>query len=235
MIRQILIFSLLSTVACMAQAKTLDEVIEKARAYVGPEDTVASVEALSYTGTLTPAEDGEERTVRLILEKPARQLLVIEKGDGRVTMIVNDLEGFMVQENLETGGKRVDPLPVDQVRRFKANAAENLYFYEFPPGRQVRAKYLGEQEFRGETVDAVRFIHPGNVTFFRYFDPETGRLVGTLTDTGTVNTEEGEMLVDGLRFAGKVLSFEDGEKVHTIEFSRIEVNPDLPEDTFRPE
>lgn len=221
--------------ASLAAATPLEDVIAKARAFVGPEDKLEAVETLSYEGTLTPAADGETRTVRLILEKPARQRLEIEREDGRVTMIVNDLEGFMVQENLATGARRVDPLPVDQVRRFKANAAENLYFFKFPPDRQVRVKYMGREDFRGRTVDAVRYLHPGNVLFFRYFDPETGELVGTRTDTGTVNTEEGEVTVGGLRFSDKVISFEEDQKVHTIEFSEIKVNPELPEGTFRPE
>jgi outer membrane lipoprotein-sorting protein len=226
---------LLFPAAVTLSATTLEEVIDRARSFVGPEGKLEAVESLAYRGTLTPAGDGEPREVRLLLEKPANQRLEIEQGNGRVTMIVNPLEGFMVEENLESGQRRIIPLPTDQVRRFKANATENLYFFRFPADRQVRAKYMGEEEFRGETVDAVRFIHPGGIRFFRYFDPETGELVGTRTDTGTVNTEEGRMEVDGLVFSERVLSYEDGELIHTIEFSEIEVNPGFGEGTFRAE
>ncbi|MEM0965486.1 MAG: hypothetical protein AAGJ81_04990 [Verrucomicrobiota bacterium] len=230
MTRTIFLFTLLSFFSL--SAKSLEEVIEKARSYVGPNETLESVDSLLYQGTLTPEGGSTERQVRLVLEKPASQLLEITQDQGRITMVVNALEGFMVQEDLGTGRKAVLPLPLDQVRRFKANAAENLYFFEFPTSAQVRAKYLGESSFRGQTADEVRYVHPGGIQFFRYFDPETGELIGTLTDNGSVNTEEGETVVDGIRFAEKVLSYEGDDLVHTITFSEIEVNPDLPEDTF---
>ncbi len=206
--------------------------MEKARAFVAPESRLEAVETLRYTGTLTPAAGGETREVALLLEKPANQRLEITQGQGRITMIVNEFDGFMIQEDLETGESRVTPLPIEQVRRFKANAAENLYFFDFPPGRQVRAKYLGTEEFRGRTVDAVRYIHPHGIRFLRYFDPGSGKLLGTETDTGSVNTEEGVREVDGIRFSEKVLSFEGDEPVHTIRFERIEVNPEIPDGAF---
>jgi len=227
------LFLLLSSILSVS-AKSLEDVVEKARAFVGPESRLEAVETLRYSGTLTPAAGGETREVMLLLEKPANQRLEIAQEKVRITMVVNQFGGFMIQENLETGESMVNPLPTEQVHRFKANAAENLYFFDFPPGRQVRAKYLGAEEFRGQTVDAVRYTHPHGIRFLRYFDPESGELVGTKTDTGSINTEEGEIEVGGLRFSEKVLSFEGDEPVHTIRFERIEVNPEIPDGAFDP-
>ncbi|MGE9290613.1 MAG: hypothetical protein ACQKBT_06470 [Puniceicoccales bacterium] len=226
------IFSLFLLSALSLSAKSLEDVISKARAFVGPEEKLESIETLLYEGTLVPANGAQERRVTLLLRKPASQSLVITQGEGEISMVVNGMEGFMIQKNLTTGEVGYGPLPTDQVRRFKANAAENLYFFRFPASAQVRVKYLGEEVFRGQTVDAVRFIHPGGIRFFRYFDPETGELVATKTDTGTVNTEEGEVRIEGLRFADQVLSFEGDELAHTITFDKIEVNPELPEGAF---
>ncbi|MBC2601222.1 hypothetical protein [Puniceicoccus vermicola] len=230
MIRTISILFLLSSLAL--SAKTLEDVITQAREFVGPNEKIESIDTLLYEGVLVPENGAEERRISLLLKKPASQRLEITQGESRITMVVNDMEGFMMQENLVNGQKGFSPLPTDQVRRFKANAAENLYFFKFPSSVRVRSKYLGEQEFRGQPVDAVRFIHSGGVQFFRYFDPETGELLGTETDTGTINTEEGAIQVDGLRFSDKVLSFEGDELAHTITFDKIEVNPEVPEGAF---
>lgn len=227
-----ILLSLLFLVSTSASAKSLEEIISKARSYVGPEEKIDSVESLLYEGILKPVNGGPERKISLLLEKPANQRLIISQGEGQITMVVNSREGFMEQKNLTTGESAASPLPTDQVLRFKANAAENLFFFDFPPGLQVRSKYLGEQEFRGETVDAVRYIHPGGIIFFRYFDPETGELIGTMTDTGTINTEEGEIAIDGLRFSDTVFSYEGGELIHSITFDSITVNPEIPAGAF---
>ncbi len=226
------LFLLFLCSALILQGKTAEEVISKARSFVGPEEKIEAVDSLLYSGVLEPAGGGTGQEVSLLLEKPASQRLEITQGDRRITMTVNKQEGFIVQENLATGEKGVAAMPLDQVRRFKANAAENLYFFRFPAGAQVRTKYLGEQEFRGEMLDAVRFLHSGGVQFIRYFDPETGKLAGTQTDTGSINVEEGVQSADGLRFGEKVLSFEGDELVHTITFEKIIVNPEIPEGTF---
>ena len=213
-------------------AKTLEDVISKARAFVGPEDKLEAIDVLFYQGILKPENGASDRLISLLLEKPARQRLEITQGSSRITMVVNDAEGFMTEENLDTGTSRTVALPLDQVRLFKANAKENLYFFRFPASAQVRAKYLGEQQFRGETVDAVRYLHPNGIVFFRYFNPETGDLVATQTDTDTINVEKGEMRVDGLRFGKEVLSFEGDEQVHTITFDRVQVNPEIVDGLF---
>lgn len=230
MIRTISLFLTLCTLTLSAQS--LEEIIEKARAFVGPEDKIDGVEALYYEGEMVMAAGGPNRGITLLLEKPAKQRLEITQGEGRITMVVNGLEGYMMQENLTTGESGFAPLPLEQVRRFKANALENLYFFKFPASAQVRSKFMGEVDFRGQTVNRVRYIHPGGVQFVRYFDPKTGELVGTETDTGTINTEEGSMIIDGLKFSEKVLSFEGDELANTITFSKVEVNPEVGDDAF---
>jgi len=213
-------------------ADDLESVIERARSFLGPDNLLVGVERLSYEGSLIPAEGNEERRVALYLEKPNRQRLEIIDANGKVSLVVNGREGFMIQEHTESGQKRVSLLPTDQIRRFTANAAENLYFYKFPPRAQVRIRYLGQQEFRGKTTDAVRFIHPGNSMFIRFFDPESGRLLGTTTDAGVVNVEDGFTRVDGIRFSESVLSYQGEVYEHRIVFDQIEVNPDFAPDLF---
>lgn len=210
-----------------SHADDLDSVIERARAFVATDDLLNGIERLKYEGTIIPASGQDERRVVLYLEKPNRQRLEIFDDVGKVSLVVNGREGFMIQEDLQSGQSRISLLPTDQIRRFTANAVENLYYYKFPPRAQVRVRYLGQEEFRGEMADVVRFIHPGNSMFLRYFEPGTGRLIATLSDTGVINLEDGHKRVDGIRFSEAVLSYQGDEYEHKIVFDNIEVNPEF--------
>lgn len=214
-------------------ARTVEEIIQQARDFVGSEEALEAVEAIRFSGVLDPADEAaEELGLNLLIEKPGKQRLVVEAPEMRTTSVVNRLQGFVIRENLETGMETGSPLGTEQIRNLQANSIENLYFFRFPTRFQVRVKYLGEEEIAGREVDAVRYVHRGGIVYVRYFDSETGALVATRADNGLLNVEKGRRIVDGLKFAEKVESYADGELVHTIRFEDIAVNPEIPEDAF---
>lgn len=209
------------------------QIVAQARAAIGPEASLNAVQTLSYAGTLTSATNPEEKVaVSLYLRKPNSQRLEVEGSSGRQTILVNGEEGFAIFFNKETQESVVQVLPFAQSRLYRANARENLFFFRFPPEMRAEVKFLGNSEFMGKPSREMRFTHPGNVIFFRHFDPENGRLLGTVTEDGIVNVEDGDLQVGDLRFRREVRQYRNGEHFQTITFDRIEVNPDLDDSLF---
>ena len=112
------------------------------------------------------------------------------------------------------------------------NAVENLYFFRPPPRFPVDRTYLGLVDLQGRTLEAIRFDHGNRVAITRYFDPESGQLVATRLDDGTLNVETATRAADGLRLTTEVEAYEDGELRHILRFEEIRVNPELPPDFF---
>jgi len=217
-------------------AEDAEEIIAKARSAIGTEAALNAVESLKFKGVLHPAVEGAEKVeVELLLEKPSKQRLTMTGTQGSSTTIIGEAQGYVVQKNFASGQESVSLMNFEQIRNLKANSAENLYFFDLPAQFQVRTKYLGEEEILGQTADAVRFIHRGGIIYFRFFDPETGELLATRTDNGLLNVEKNHETVGGLRLAREVEAYLDGELVHTLRFSEVQVNPEVPEDAFRVE
>lgn len=227
----ILVGAIISPLSLLADAT---RIVELARAAIGPEASLNAVQTLSYRGKLTSATDPEESVaVSLYLRKPNSQRLEVEGSAGRQTILVNGEEGFAIFFNKETQETVVQVLPFAQSRLYRANARENLFFYRFPPEVRAEVRYLGNGDFMGRPSREVRFTHPGNIVFFRHFDPESGRLLGTVTEDGIVNVEDGDMQVGDLRFRREVRQYRDGEHFQTITFDKIEVNPQLDDSLFQ--
>jgi len=229
-----LFISFLSLCALSVSGKTLEEVVSQARAYIGSEEALDEIDAIRYVGTLTPTNESADPVgIDLLIKKPGLQKLVVEGEAGSTTSVVSASQGFVLQENFETGQQAGGPMALEQIQSLKANSVENLYFYDFPTRLQVRSKYMGTEEVRGQEVDVVRSVHRGGVIYLRYFDPDTGNLIATQTDNGLLNVEKGERVINGLKFAEEVESYnQEGELIHTIRFEEITVNPEVSDNAF---
>ena len=66
------------------------------------------------------------------------------------------------------------------------------------------------------------------ICFYRYFDPETGRLMVSETDEGMRIREEGEIIVGGIHFAKEIHSSKMNKGAAAeeakIEFEKITIN-----------
>lgn len=223
---------LLSALCLHATPPEAEEVIAKAREFLGGDDRLESIETLRYEGTFETRE-GATGEVKIELAKPLLQRLTVAR-DGRVQETVLGAHEGWVSEFLAENPRRrnVAIMDAQRIRELRANTWENLYFYKNIERRRGNVENLGFHEIDGQETVGLAFNHRGGYTFTRYFDPATGELVHTETGEGTSIREEGEKVVDGIRFPEKVVTLSDGEVVHTVTFTNIEVNPEFPDKTF---
>ena len=93
-----------------------------------------------------------------------------------------------------------------QVKRLRANTLENLSFFAGLERQGVLIRVIGKVEVEGLACVSLLFSHSNNISFLRYFDQRTGRLVKTETESGGEIREVGEIIVQGVRFPRKALN-----------------------------
>jgi len=124
----------------------------------------------------------------------------------------------------------------EQIKRLRANTWENLSFFHGIEQRRGTVNDLGTVTLDGKSCRKLAFDHSDGIVFTRYFDEATGRLLLTETENGIRIREEGEMVVDGLRFPRKIISISklnDGsERTVSIVFDKVIVNEPLADSLF---
>lgn len=229
-----------------AAADTADEWVAKARAYLGRESALNAVKSLHFEGTIDtlervadPANPGKmiDRPIRLTIEivfqKPMqqRQILRSEKIE-RLTA----LDGYDAWEKVmdRTSLRSSPPALLDPVgvKRLRATTIENLSFYsnQYQDSRQVRV--LGDAQVEGIACAKLSFTYNNSISFIRYFEKSTGRLIKTEIENGGEIREEGEMIVSGIRFPRKVINKTVDGKVTAITFEKVTVNETFPSEAF---
>lgn len=220
--------------ACVSFASASQEpdIVLKARAFIGPESVLSQVHSIQYRGTLT-TDDGRKVAVEVIYQKPAQHRLTAASDVASEITALDDLEGWMRMQDAK--GWKFTLLQSGQVRRLRANTFECLNFFSV---NNFRGKFsdLGEVDLEGRRARKLLYKHADDISFTRYFDIETGRLLKTETERGGTITEEGELLSGGLRFPKRVISkscMSDGStRSATIEFDTIVVNETFAADLF---
>ena len=90
----------------------------------------------------------------------------------------------------------------------------------------------GTATIDGISCQKIAFIHAPNIVFTRYFDLATGRLVYTETEAGSTLREQGEMIVEGVRFPKTLVTtnkLPNGQTQSvTINIEKITVNEIFP-------
>lgn len=219
-------------------ATSVDDIIAKARAHVGPEDAITAVQSLHFIGTVVSSQGGSQQSlpIELIFQKPYRQRVTVTGPEKVEITGLDGYEGWQVQQS------KKDPkswgiklfLPA-QLRAIRANVWENLAFFRSGEPT-VRVEDRGSEVVDGVACRKLAYIHNDQDTFYRYFDTNTGRLVLTETDKGVQTRESGEITAGGLRFAKQVVSSQkakDGSDVTvTITFDQIAVNETFPDSQF---
>jgi hypothetical protein len=236
-------FAVLSLALLPAAATAAEPAIfAQARSFVGTETALLGLRTLRYTGTLTmpdPADPKKEKRVQLdiVFEKPDRQLMRMKFDEGIET---TGLDGYEAWQLVESAGsparRRLTLLPPARVRRLLAETWENLYFFRGIEERGGRFEDQGRQTVDGVACRKFAFIHSPAVIFYRYFDAATGRLILSETEDGRAIREEGEMIVDGLRFPRSITTVSKDAKgaVQNVKlaFDKITVNETLPPRAF---
>ncbi len=230
--------ALLPLLVLVAQAASVDDVIAQARRYVGKERDLEALQTLRYRGRIEVAgPTSANGTIELILAKPDRQKSIRVMGPNREIVGLDGTEAWRRIEPIANPARgRTDILSLAELRQLQASTFENLSFYRGLEARGGRVEARGEAVVDGRPVVRLAFIHPGEVVFVRAFDKETGRLLSTESTDGARMIEEGEVVVQGIRFPRKLVSISGGEEAKritvTITFEEIAVNETFPVESF---
>lgn len=222
-----LLVALLLCAPFAARADSELDIVKKARAYIGPAEKLASITAIHLSGTITTAAD-KKMAIEMIFQKPCQQRITATGAENIEITGLDDYEGWQrIQDSKDQTSWKLTLLGADQVRRLRANTLEHLNFYGAQP-YHVAIEDKGEAVLDGRSVHKVLFRHDRDIAFLRFFDSKTGELLRTETDQGGVIAQEGELLVDGLRFP-KILRMPakgpDGSaRTIVVEFDKVTLN-----------
>lgn len=214
-------------------------IIAKARSYLGSETALNALTSVHFAGKLN-ADDSSVTgpvAIDIIFQKPDRQRIEAKSNKGTEVTGLNGYEAWhRVQDAKDKAGWQLTLLGKDQVKRLRANTWENLAFFRGIERIGGRIEDQGTAVVDGVTTRKVAFIHDPDIVFFRYFDPVTGRLVRTETEAGGTIREEGETMIDGIRFPKKLITVSknaQGKEITvSITFDKITVNEAFPDSLF---
>ena len=236
----------LAGVAGAAPSATADQIIAKARSYLGSESALAAVRSVHFVGTMEMEEASPQgpRKVRspieIIFQKPYQQRIALTTEATVQVTGLDDYDGWQqVQERAAPGRWRLALLQPEMIKKLRANTWENLNFYLGIEKRGGSVRVIGPAMVDGVAAVKVVFEHEPGISFTRYFDQATGRLVLTETDRGDRIREEGELMASGVRFPQKVTSAGGGNDtgakagtVTVISFERITINETFADSEF---
>lgn len=214
---------------------TVDQVIDRARARLGSEDTLNAVGNIQYEGVIQDADGETISTLTLRFKRPGMQRL--DRTHGTVTDItaVNGFEGYSLRLDSDEGKPRgILVLQPHQVDNLVCMAYENLAFFKGPSQRRGgEIELLGEETFMDKQCHKVKFSYPAGLYLYRYFDATTGDLVATVNgENGNILVERSTKVVDGIRLPHLVETYDDGELVRKVIFDRIMINAPMEDSLF---
>ena len=216
---------------CFGATGQAEQMIEKARAFLGGDAALDAVKSLQFSGSII--EGTEKRgTIVITLQKSFQQRIERTVGDEREITALDGYDAWSRRENLKDPSDwRLQMIEADDIRRLQANNAENLNFFRGAERYGGSVEYTGSKAVDGIDCARLVFKHTPEIEFVRYFDKATGRLVMTETERGGEIREHGEQFVDGIRFPTSLESTLDGKTV-TITFEKVVVNAAYPESMF---
>ncbi len=209
-----------------------DEVIAQARDYLGGDEVLDGVRSIYYSGVFETRE-GARGEVEIVFQKPLFQRVTTVRDDLKEVTGLSHYDGWRkLTEREDDSNWTIVFLEPDQIRELQANTWENLNFFKGIERRRGSVENHGLVDLDGESCVKLTFRHPGGVYFDRYFDAETGRLILTEASSGGQIREEGDQVVDGIRFPEAIVMYENGEQTNRIQFEEITVNREFDEEMF---
>ena len=235
-----------SVVSGPLRAETADQWVAKARAYLGSESALGAVETIRFSGTLETRGTGpaaadksqpesglEQLPIEIIFQKPYCQRMTVTRPASVDTVALDDYEAWSKTTGRENpAASQVTLLDAQEIRQLRANTWENLNFFAGIEKKGGTVELAGDVIVDGIACAKLSFIHSNRIVFHRYFDKATGRLVKTETANGSEIREEGEVVVNGVRFPRKVINRNATGQVATIIFDSIVLNERVPPGEF---
>lgn len=227
------------------RAETAEQWIAKARAYLGSESALNAVTSVHYSGTLettekVPSAEDKGRLVaqavrlpaEIIVQKPYQQKFTLTRPDSIETRALDGYDGWSKTASLKTKQWKLSLLPAPQIKHLRAETWENLNCYGGLEKKGGEVRLGGDVTVDGVACVKLLFIHAEDIVFQRYFDKATGRLVMTETESGGEIREEGELIVNGVRFPKKVINKSANKEVTIITFDKVVLNEVIPASEF---
>jgi len=223
-----------------------DKWVIKARAYLGSDDALDAVRSLhfqgSFAGTEQVPDPADARklieqpvkvSIDIVFQQPMQQRQIIQSGRIERTTALDGYDGWeRVVDLTGKNSQRLTLLDAMSIKRLRATTVENLSFYSPKLGGAREVTYLGEEDVDAIKCVKLSFSHGGNIVFLRYFDRSSGHLVKTVVEGGGEIREEGEIIVNGVRFPKKVINTSSRGLSTVITFDQVTVNESFPADTF---
>ena len=224
----------------------IDTWVAKARAAVGSESALKAIHAVRFSGTVesmqkTPSKADptkmEETRIRLAIDssfqKPYRQRIVLRSDNTIETTTLDEYNGWIHRAEIGRESQAIlTLLESSQIKRLRANTWEYLSYFRGIEACGGRVDFQGEADVDGKNCVVLAFAHAPNISFTRYFDKSTGRLIKTVTENGGEIREEGEIIVAGIRYPKVLINKSPDGQVATITFDSIKVNEPLPDAEF---
>ena len=170
-------------------------------------------------------------------QKPMRQRMVAVVNNRKEVSALDGSEGWTtferVGDSLPLGMEIFDPI---RILIMQSAVREAFSFYKRPTVRNGGLFYEGEETIKGRECIVLTYEHGDGIAYQRYIDAETGQLMKMLDSKGVEYFEQGEIVVEGIRFPKKMVStFPTALGQQTMEFSynSIKLNQKLPASDFK--
>ena len=227
-IRPLIFLLIFAAGSVWAQPPSAADIINRARATLGTEKALDSVVTLSMVGELIPADPKvPAATVYIVARKPESQRLEIRVDDLVETTILNGGEACIIRSNLKADRSQMRELTLPERERVLYSTRQFFNFYrpDFKNGEKV--SYQGIQKHRGQRAHKITYAYPNGLETIRYFSVDEDKLVSVITENGVESINQGSQVVAGVKYPESIDYYENGRKLHTINFSEIEVNQPL--------
>lgn len=228
--------------ALAAAARAEHPIITKARAYLGSDAALNAVQSVHYTGSLMAPNPADPKaltrvTIEIIFKAPYRQRTILTSERSITTTALDNYDGWEREQDPKDASRwRLKLVAKDQIKQLRANTWENLAYYRGLEHLGGKVLDQGPATIDGVACQKFAFIHDDDIVFYRYFDPATGRLVLTETEKGNSIREQGEIMVNGIRFPKAIVSSGKGadgkEQSVTITFDTVTLNESFPDSLF---
>ena len=230
--RSVLAVAALLVAVLPATAQTAEQWIARARARLGSESALQGVTSIHFVGTIE-VDGANPRTMDIIFQKPMQQ---------RFTFTSPELIEVLALDDYDAWQKRINPknptqwqltlLDATQIKRLRAQAWDNLNFLRGIEKLRGSVRLGGDTTVDGLACVKLVFAYGDTIVLTRYYDKATARLVKTETEAGVEIREEGEMFVNGIRFARKVSNREKSGRTVTLNFEKVVLNEVFPASDF---
>lgn len=219
-----------------SEEEIIQSTIKLARAYLGDSDKLDSIKSIRYKGSLMYGS-GSAGTIEMVYQEPLRHRMVAVVNNRKEVSALNGTEGWTtferVGDSLPLGMEIFDPM---RILIMQASARDALGFYKKPATRSGNIYYNGKVTFKGRECVVLTYDHGDGVAFRRFIDAETGKLHRTIDTRGVEFYEEGEIVVEGVRFPKKLITAHAtaiGTQTMEFDFTSIELNRMLPASDFK--